>query len=1379
MMVEIEDGGLDFQQKVKKLDFAVKDKIPAFFEAMCPNCFFGITSYRLNLRNACDFCMEETEKEIEDPLELGEILMKTSELRKFKNVYFVEKQLNDFNEFFKKLTNSELWSAQKVWARRVFNGQSSAIIAPTGVGKTVFGLILSLYFAHKMDKFSYIVLPTTTLLRQIVGKLQEWEEKIGKSYVIYFHSGLTKKQKEEMLRRLEEGDFRVLVTTSQFLVRNLQLVLNAFTKAKNKPHSPPVDFMFVDDVDSFLRNPNNLDRALTLLGYKQFKRIREILDKLKKPFYLSGQGGGFFKLSDDDWSVIFNVRKKTGQIVVSSATGRIGGSVVRRIFSTLFGFSIGSSREGVRNIVDTYDSQFLKSKDEDPVKRAVELVKKLGSGGLIFISRGVKSDEIIERLESTLKSEGIKALGVTAEDSRGFQKVIEDYRKGEIDVLIGKASAYGLLVRGLDLPERVRYAIFLEVPHYAIKLEIRPNPYYLSFVMRKLSPLIAKDKGTLEKIRVLSTHTIWLKPADVKKLEEQILMELSTSSLDELIEKYKKKTEDAQDNHELNSILLVLQLSKILEEFLASNPIEKLKESDIPYMVREENGEKSIYLLTADVKTYIQASGRTSRLYAGGITKGLSIIVSKNKTLIKELDSKLFWSTDSTLTPLEDIDLDKLLKEIDEDRKNVILAREGKIPTKGHLQTCLFIVESPTKAKTIANFFGRPSRRFLPGLVAYEVIMGRYLATIVATMGHITELVTHKFTPIFDYKRENGKLTISVKGFKIEELKWPYGILTVNNNGKTRYVPIFGPRVTCNSCGYTFIPYFTISSHGKKLSKKIFKFLREPHVDLSQIENLFGKTMLPLKCPRCGESENLFDRLIMLESLRKLASESEFVIIGTDPDIEGEKIAWDLTLLLKPYSKQIKRAEFHEVTKTAIEKALQELRDIDEGLVKGQLLRRIEDRWIGFYLSMKLREILDERNLSAGRVQSPVLKWIIDAYNEYKIKEDYTIITSKDGLEIRIKGNIKPLEIIVNKVQTGEKTLYPRPPLVTDTLLNFASNIYGLSANDTMKYAQKLFELGLITYIRTDSTRVSNLGINVAKKIIANEYDEKLFVARTWSKGEEGAHECIRPTKPLMLYELEGAIERGEITLTEELPADALSLYDMIVRFFIASQMKEARVKSVEYELTVKYEDENGEIKQEKVKISGYTKVIDKGFLTALSKKMIPIVTPTRLPELKEGTIIKPDVLEIRHEKVPKGRLPTEGDIVRMMKERGIGRPSTYANIIAKLKERQYVRLLYNRYLAPKTRGIIVNRILERLHKDMVSEERTRIILQQIDAVVEGKQDYEELLREIYNEILEDMKAKEGKSLWDGLPEDLKVEIENYKMKTDKRKLLYNVSGGK
>ncbi len=1375
-LIEIEDGNLNLSSKLPRIDLLLKEEMPAFFELSCPNCYYGLSSFRASRRHACDFCMGDYGEPINEPLELGKILSEKGELKRFQPYYNAEVLLNEFNNFFKELTGSELWSAQRVWARRIFNRQSSAIIAPTGVGKTVFGLILTLFFAHRLDKYSYIVLPTTTLLRQIADKLEAWEEKLGKKYIIYFHSSLTKKQKEAFLKKLEEGDFKILITTSQFIVRNLQKIIKAFKRAKGKISGPPVDFLFVDDVDSFLRNPKNIDRALSLLGFTNFKKVREILEKIKKAF--TPNGGGFFRLDENDWQAIFEARRKSGQLIVSSATGKVGSATVRRIFSILFGFSIGSSKEGMRNVVDVYDSTFLKSENRSVVDRTVELVKKFGSGGLIFVSRSERSDEVIEELQNTLKEEGIKAFGVTAGDSRGFQDIIDRYRKGEIDILIGKASPYGLLVRGLDLPERVKYAIFIEVPHYSIKLDVKPNPIYLSYVLRRLSPILEDRRDVIEKVRELASQLIWLGKNEVKELEVELVSKINQGiKIEELIEEYSAMVRDkeGEEDHRINSIILTLELCLVMRDFLRKDPVKKLEKSKIPFIVKKSENGDEIHILTADIKTYIQASGRTSRLYAGGVTKGLSVVLSTNETLIEELDRKLLWSTDSNMVPLDELDIEEILKEIEEDRKNVLLAWEGKVPTKGHLQSCLFIVESPTKAKTIASFFGRPSRRFLPGIVAYEVIMGRYLATIVATMGHVTELVTHKFKPIFSYVSGRGRLIPVIKGYKVEELKWPYGVIKIQGDGEIKYAPIFGPRVTCNSCGYTFIPYFTLNRDDGKLFQKTFNLLREADDGNLYVESLFGKTLLPLKCPRCGESTDLFDRSIMLESLRRLASENEVVIIGTDPDIEGEKIAWDLALLLKHYSKKVMRAEFHEVTRTAIENALNSLREIDFNLVKGQLLRRIEDRWIGFYLSMKLREILDERNLSAGRVQSPVLDWIIEAYEKWKQKVDYTIIRIKDSAEIKIKGKVRIISIKVKDVIEDEKEVYPHPPLITDTMLNLASRLYGLSANDTMRNAQRLFETGLITYIRTDSTRVSSLGLQIGKKLVIDEFGENYYVGRNWMKpGMEGAHECIRPTKPLTLDELKEAIEREEISLTEELTSNALKLYDLIVRFFMASQMKGARIKTVNYKFEVKYEQE-GEVKEDIIELNGYLRVIDRGFLAALTPKMRNYILPIKLPKLDKEYTVDITKVDLRVEQLRQGWLLTEGDVVKMMKERGLGRPSTYANIISKLKERQYVKLVNNRFLTPKTRGIIVNRILEKLNKDMVSEERTRMILEQIDKVVENKVDYEELLEDIYEEIIRDQNKKADKSIWRVLPDDLRTEIESYKMKRERRRILYNI----
>jgi reverse gyrase len=326
-----------------------------------------------------------------------------------------------------------------------------------------------------------------------------------------------------------------------------------------------------------------------------------------------------------------------------------------------------------------------------------------------------------------------------------------------------------------------------------------------------------------------------------------------------------------------------------------------------------------------------------------------------------------------------------------------------------------------------------------------------------------------------------------------------------------------------------------------------------------------------------------------------------------------------------------------------------------------------------------------------------------------------------------------------------------------------------------MRNAQRLFETGLITYIRTDSTRVSGLGLQIGKKLVLDEFGENYYVGRNWMKpGMEGAHECIRPTKPLTLDELKEAIEREEISLTEELTSNALKLYDLIVRFFMASQMKSARLKTVNYKIDVKYELD-GEVKEEIIELSGYLKVIDRGFLAALTPKMKNYILPVKLPKLNKGYTVDITKVDLSVEPLRQGWLLTEGDVVKMMKERGLGRPSTYANIISKLKERQYVKLVNNRFLTPKTRGIIVNRILEKLNKDMVSEERTRLILEQIDKVVENEINYEELLEDIYEEIINDRNKKADKSIWKVLPDDLRDEIESYKMKRERRRILYNI----
>jgi len=1254
----------------------------------------------------------------------------------------------------------------------VLSGQSFAIIAPTGVGKTVFGTIMALYLAHKKGLRTYIVLPTKTLLKQVLEKVKQWEEKLGTSYVIAYHSELGAKEKREFNERFSSGDFKILITTSQFLIRNLSNVIKAFQAAGNGRGLRYVDFMFVDDVDSFLRNIKNLDRAITLLGYNRSKQMRSILEKIRRMGIRSREEQATL-LSEEEWEEIINTRSRAGILVVSSATGRVKGILLRRLFMMIFGFSIGSSKEGIRNVLDTYDDTILEIKvtREALVRRAVELIKRLGPGGLIYIARGTDSDELIEAIVSKLKEEGIRALGVSAEEGSEVAKAVEKFAKGEADILVGKASPYGLLVRGLDLPERIRYAIFVKIPKFSIRLELRPHPLYLSFVLRKIANVFPDKMRLLDFIRELAANIVWLKPDEIRKIEEEARMLIEEKGIDNAIESVEKKLSE-EENHQVKTLLITLKLAKRLDQFLKEeNILDKLEKAGVPFEAREENGKRIISILSADIKTYIQASGRTSRLYAGGITKGLSIILPDNANLLLELDRKLLWTVETAFTPLSSVDLDKVIKDIDQDRERVIIARLGKMPAKEHLQTCLFVVESPTKARTIASFFGRPTRRILPGMVAYEIIIGKYLATVAATIGHVTDLITHRFIPKFRIARREGHYEFVISEYTIRELSWPYGIPMLKQNSDYRFIPLFGPKVTCAKCGYVFVPYFTINEQMEKVAinkkiKRLKSFLRRPISDLRLHMVAMKKTPeIPLKCPRCGETEQLYDKAITIETLRRLALESEVVLLGTDPDVEGEKIAWDIAILLRPYAKKILRIEFHEVTRSAIEKALMEPREIDSYLVRGQLLRRIEDRWIGFYLSEELKELLGERNLSAGRVQSPVLSWIVEQYNLWKQKEKWTVINLGDGAELRIKGEMKPLKVIIKEVKVEEKKIIPPPPLITDTMLRYASAIYGFGADKTMKLAQTLFETGLITYIRTDSTRVSDSGMMVGRRLVMDNFGKELYSPRRWLGGEEGAHECIRPTRPLMLDDLKEALERGEIVLQEELTAEAFNLYDMIVRVFMASQMKEALVKSITAKIVVEVEEPMGKgvflIEEE---ISGMTDIIELGFLRALTGNMQKFFLPRKVPLFKEGMELDPSKLKIDVIELPKAWPLTEGEIVRLMRERGIGRPSTYATIIQKLFERRYIKR-QGGYVLPKERGMVVNRIINALHKDMVSEERTRIVFERIDEVASRRRDYLKLLKEIFDEIEKEKEEIKTKRL----PLEVISEIEKYRRDVEKR----------
>jgi len=654
---------------------------------------------------------------------------------------------------------------------------------------------------------------------------------------IIAYGGVKKlKERERLLKKIEGGDFDVLIITSQFLARRFEILAN------NK-----FSFIFVDDVDSLLKNSRNVDRVLVLLGFP-----KDVVESALRTVDLDG------------------IDRPKGVIMLSSATARPGRRAI--LSRRLLGFDIGVLREGIlRNVEDIE----VPEKSKEVLSKIVE---EMGGGALVYVPRLELVDEVIDALESV----GLRVEGI----SGSREASIRAFASGELDALVGAAKPYGVLVRGLDLPERIRYAIFYGAPYFEFSLENldEASPGAVGTILSTISPLLGK------KFKLLS-----LKLRSGRFVEKDLV-----------------KARDL--------LLQVLSNSELLEK------LSRLRDVVIKY-------EDGLKLLLPDVRTYIQGSGRTSRLFPGGLSKGAAFLIEEGSLLNAFVKRASVF--DVEFKQIDQVDLRSLREEIDAHRKMIRELREKRVPAEMMPKTLLFIVESPNKARTIANFFGRPSRRNIEGLPAYEFSTGNQLVTIVATGGHVVDLSTKE-------------------GY--------HGVLVEDD----LFVPVYCTLKRCQVCGYQF-------TEGEK-------------------------------CPICGSSD-ILDSKRTLRILRRLAFENERVIIGTDPDVEGEKIAWDIAALIKPFSKEVFRAEFHEVTKSAIIRALSELKDISEDRVKAQIVRRIEDRWIGFELSQILQRVFRNRNLSAGRVQTPALGWVIQRFKEHLEKKDMTLIEG-DGISLRIEGRI-------------------------------------------------------------------------------------------------------------------------------------------------------------------------------------------------------------------------------------------------------------------------------------------------------------------------------------------------------------------------------------
>ena len=500
----------------------------------------------------------------------------------------------------------------------------------------------------------------------------------------------------------------------------------------------------------------------------------------------------------------------------------------------------------------------------------------------------------------------------------------------------------------------------------------------------------------------------------------------------------------------------------------------------------------------------------------------------------------------------------------------------------------------------------------------------------------------------------------------------------------------------------------------------------------------------------------------LIKSLKTDAKKAKKVYLATDPDREGEAIAWHLAKILENDKDKITRVTFNEITKTAVQKAIKEPRNIDLNTVDAQQARRVLDRIVGYKISPILWKKV-KRGLSAGRVQSVAVKLIVDRENEIEnfIPEEYWNIyadlkdeKSKKQFEARFYGKngkkqeihskeeidqilktIEKAKYTVSEVKKGEKKRNPAPPFTTSTMQQEASRKLGFTLKKTMSVAQGLYEgvkiaekgtVGLITYMRTDSTRISEEARASAKKQIVATYGEEYYENRYYktSKDAQDAHEGIRPTY--------ADIEPDKIK--DELTKDQYKLYKLIYNRFMASQMKPAIYDTMA--VNIKADDYDFKANGQNLKFKGFMTLYVEGTDEKEEKE------EGILPELQENQEVK--LLKINPKQSftePPARY-TEASLVKTLEEKGIGRPSTYSPTITTILERRYIQK-EQKQLVPTELGKIVNKILTENFTDVINVEFTAKIENEFDEIAEGKEQWKQMIREFYGPFEKELEKVE------------------------------------
>ncbi|MEM4076592.1 MAG: reverse gyrase [Metallosphaera sp.] len=1135
--------------------------ITSVFHSSCPNCQGPLEDYRALAGLPCTNCLAGDEEPFRDLPQSEKIkavynlLVNNNKLAKYWELYYTAEMYDEVINYFNQVVGKEPWSLQKLWLRRLGERENFSLSAPTGMGKTTTLVAYSSY----LSKGVLYIVPTKSLQEQICSKIGSISS-VSCGYVD------------------RDG---ISVLTVSYVNKKYESI---------KDYRPT--FIAVDDADAIIKSGKTTDKLVELMGIpKDIYEDAMRLVRLRRSLYLKED-------KDEILEKITKLERKiqgfTGaiaQLVVASATLRPKG-IKQKALRYISGFDLSNTQTYARNIVDSFSCSSIE-----------EVVQRLGPGGLILVSREYGKEKMREIKDKLTSNNFNVELAISG------RKFLQNFSEGKTDILIGSASYYGVAVRGIDEPKRLRYVLFYGVPKSRARAEeaIR-NPFTLMKIARLFGVNVPEDE-------ILS-----LSPAEAQAIKISIIKgQVLPGKLGEV----QKKLED--------------KISEVQEFLKSVNGIVRGE----TFLISRRG--KDVFIEYPDVITYLQGSGRSSRLLNGGLTQGLSVILVDDQILFDLLKKKMnFIIQGFNPVQFESLNVDSITKEIERTR------REGG--NKIDISTGLMIVESPTKAKTISRLFGFPSRRTIGGVNVYETVIvdGNkvYILDVMATKGHMTDI------------------TLEDKGY--------FGV-DVKNDVIT---PLYSHIYRCVSC--------------KRVVSK--------EIDV---------------CPYCGSSL-INSSLSIVNAMRKLAMEVDEVFIATDPDTEGEKIAFDISVSVSPYNPKVRRIKYHEVTRSGIVEALRTGTSIDINTVYSQIVRRVEDRWIGFELSKLLKSKFNEGNHGVGRVQGPVLGWIVNKTREYKERIGWLLYIKVGNYVYREYHKTKPAipdgPVQVEVVGERVETLQPPPPFSTDDLLIEAYRWFKIPAERVMRIAQDLFESGLITYHRTDSHHVSGKGIEVAKEYLEKMNFTQDLQPRSW--GPEGAHEAIRPTRPLDLESLKKEIGENPMLMSVKFTWSHFAIYDMIFRRFMASQMKEAKGVFKRFAMRMKDRSWEADLLTE----------MEGGFSRLYKYRTYDIPIGEINPEinLSRGSDVK---------------LLTYADVIKEMKEKNIGRPSTYAKTVQSLLRHGYVVESKKRSVLIATKkGINAYAFLSKF-EDLISEKVTADLLAKMDSIVTGKAEPTSILLTVFDNL--------------------------------------------